>query len=107
DLEGPPGLERVSMAVHPVVAEVTRRIARRSAGTRDAYLGRIRDARTEGPARVGMGCANLAHGFAACGVQDKLWLRGDVTPNIAIVSSYNDMLSAHQPLKDYPDLLKG
>lgn len=95
------------MAVHPVVAEVTRRIARRSAGTRDAYLGRIRDARTEGPARVGMGCANLAHGFAACGVQDKLWLRGDVTPNIAIVSSYNDMLSAHQPLKDYPDLLKG
>ncbi|TYK46035.1 phosphogluconate dehydratase [Actinomadura decatromicini] len=95
------------MAVHPVVAEVTRRVAERSAGTRDAYLARIRDARTHGPARGGMGCANLAHGFAACGVQDKLWLRGDVTPNIAIVSAYNDMLSAHQPLKDYPDVLKG
>ena len=94
------------MAVHPVLAEVTRRVAERSAATRAAYLRRIRDARTEGPARGGMGCANLAHGFAACGVQDKLSLRGEVTPNIAIVSAYNDMLSAHQPLKDYPDLLK-
>ncbi|TMR06365.1 phosphogluconate dehydratase [Actinomadura soli] len=94
------------MAVHPVLAEVTRRVAERSAGPRAAYLRRVRDARTEGPVRGGMGCANLAHGFAACGVQDKLWLRGDVTPNIAIVSAYNDMLSAHQPLKDYPDLLK-
>ncbi|MEU8800946.1 phosphogluconate dehydratase [Spirillospora sp. NPDC048819] len=94
------------MAVHPVLAEVTRRVAERSAGRRGAYLRRIRDARTEGPVRGGMGCANLAHGFAACGVQDKLWLRGDVTPNIAIVSAYNDMLSAHQPLQDYPDLLK-
>ncbi|MGH3239005.1 MAG: dihydroxy-acid dehydratase, partial [Spirillospora sp.] len=94
------------MAVHTVLAEVTRRVVERSAGTRGAYLARIRDARTEGPVRGGMGCANLAHGFAACGVQDKLWLRGDVTPNIAIVSAYNDMLSAHQPLKDYPDVLK-
>ncbi|WP_024936507.1 phosphogluconate dehydratase [Actinomadura welshii] len=94
------------MAVHPVLAAVTRRVVERSAGPRGAYLERIRDARTEGPVRSGMGCANLAHGFAACGVQDKLWLRGDATPNIAIVSSYNDMLSAHQPLKDYPDLLK-
>ncbi|MEO3829017.1 phosphogluconate dehydratase [Actinomadura sp. B10D3] len=94
------------MAVHPVLAAVTRRVVERSAGPRGAYLERIRDARTEGPVRSGMGCANLAHGFAACGVQDKLWLRGDATPNIAIVSAYNDMLSAHQPLKDYPDLLK-
>lgn len=95
------------MPVHPVLEAVTRRVVERSAGTRGAYLSRIRDARTEGPVRSGMGCANLAHGFAACGVQDKLWLRGDVTPNIAIVSAYNDMLSAHQPLQDYPDILKG
>ncbi|WP_433462761.1 phosphogluconate dehydratase [Spirillospora sp. CA-128828] len=94
------------MAVHPVLAAVTRRVVERSAERRDAYLSRMRDARTEGPVRGGMGCANLAHGFAACGVQDKLWLRGDVTPNIAIVSAYNDMLSAHQPLQDYPDMLK-
>ncbi|QXJ20596.1 phosphogluconate dehydratase [Actinomadura graeca] len=94
------------MPVHPVLQRVTRRVAERSAGRRGAYLARIRDARTEGPVRGGMGCANLAHGFAACGVQDKLWLRGNATPNIAIVSAYNDMLSAHQPLKDYPDLIK-
>ncbi|MBT2211306.1 phosphogluconate dehydratase [Actinomadura sp. NEAU-AAG7] len=94
------------MAVHPVLERVTRRVAERSAGRRAAYLARIEKARTRGPARGGMGCANLAHGFAACGVQDKLWLRGNVTPNIAIVSAYNDMLSAHQPLKDYPDLIK-
>ncbi|GAA4242232.1 phosphogluconate dehydratase [Actinomadura meridiana] len=94
------------MAVHPVLAEVTRRVVERSAGPRGAYLDRIRAARSEGPVRGGMGCANLAHGFAACGVQDKLWLRGNATPNIAIVTAYNDMLSAHQPLKDYPDALK-
>ncbi|HEY8479475.1 MAG TPA: phosphogluconate dehydratase [Spirillospora sp.] len=94
------------MAVQPVVAEVTRRVAERSAETRGAYLERIRAARSERPARVGLGCANLAHGFAACGVQDKLWLKGDATPNVAIVSAYNDMLSAHQPLQDYPGLLK-
>ncbi|MFI6515857.1 phosphogluconate dehydratase [Spirillospora sp. NPDC050679] len=91
---------------HPVLAQVTARISARSSARRDAYLSRVRDARTAGPARGGLGCANLAHGFAACGPTDKLRLRGDATPNIAIVSSYNDMLSAHQPLKDYPDRLK-
>jgi phosphogluconate dehydratase len=94
------------MSLHPVVAQVTRRIADRSAGSRAAYLERIAAARTQGPARTGLGCANLAHGFAACGPLEKLQLRGEVTPNVAIVTSYNDMLSAHQPLKDYPDVLK-
>ncbi|MFE3458037.1 phosphogluconate dehydratase [Nocardiopsis aegyptia] len=92
--------------VHPVVADVTRRLAERSAATRSAYLERIAAAASEGPARGSLGCANLAHGFAACGVSDKLALAGDVTPNLAIVSSYNDMLSAHQPLKTYPDTIK-
>ncbi|MEV4259767.1 dihydroxy-acid dehydratase, partial [Spirillospora sp. NPDC049652] len=93
-------------ALHPVVARVTERIAARSADRRAAYLGRIAGARTQGPARGGLGCANLAHGFAACAPEVKLQLRGDVAPNIAIVSSYNEMLSAHAPLKDYPDVLK-
>ncbi|MFC0039815.1 phosphogluconate dehydratase [Actinomadura rayongensis] len=91
---------------HPVLARVTARIAERSAATRAAYLDRIADARLAGPARGALGCANLAHGFAACSPGDKLLLRGAATPNIAIVSAYNDMLSAHQPLKDYPDRLK-
>ncbi|MET9712942.1 phosphogluconate dehydratase [Nocardiopsis alba] len=92
--------------VHPVVAEVTRRLAERSAPTRSAYLERIREAVRRGPARTSLGCANLAHGFAACGVGDKLALSGDVTPNVAIVSAYNDMLSAHQPLGAYPEIIK-
>ncbi|WP_304452749.1 phosphogluconate dehydratase [Nocardiopsis sp. YSL2] len=97
---------RLQRGVHPVVAEVTRRLAERSAASRSAYLERIAAAASEGPARGSLGCANLAHGFAACGVSDKLKLSGDVTPNLAIVSSYNDMLSAHQPLKDYPETIK-
>jgi phosphogluconate dehydratase len=92
--------------LHPVVARVTQRVADRSAKSRAAYLARIGAAAAEGPARGSLGCANLAHGFAACGPADKLGLRGKVKPNIAIVSSYNDMLSAHQPFKDYPDVLK-
>ncbi|MFC3997482.1 phosphogluconate dehydratase [Nocardiopsis sediminis] len=92
--------------LHPRLAEVTRRIAERSATARAAYLDRIGAAAAEGPARAGLGCANLAHGFAACAPADKLALSADVKPNIAIVSAYNDMLSAHRPLEDYPAILK-
>ncbi|GAA3924318.1 phosphogluconate dehydratase [Actinomadura viridis] len=91
---------------HPVVARVTQRIAERSAGRRAAYLRRIEEAASEGPARGALGCANLAHGFAACGPAEKLQLKGTAARNVAIVSSYNDMLSAHQPLRDYPEILK-
>ncbi|WP_106402076.1 phosphogluconate dehydratase [Actinocorallia populi] len=93
-------------AVHPVVARVTERIAARSAGGRAAYLARVAEARSEGPARGALGCGNLAHGFAACGPEEKAALRGNARPNIAIVTSYNDMLSAHQPFRTYPERLK-
>ena len=86
---------------HPVVADVTQRLAERSAETRAAYLDRVRAAAQQGPARGSLGCANFAHGFAAAGA-DKGALQGAVTPNVAIVSSYNDMLSAHQPLGRLP-----
>jgi phosphogluconate dehydratase len=94
------------MAVHPRVAEVTARIARRSATTRTPYLERIREAARRGPHRAMLGCSNLAHGFAACSGHDKQALAGDVKANIAIVSAYNDMLSAHQPLERFPALIK-
>jgi phosphogluconate dehydratase len=90
---------------HPVVADVTRRLTERSATTRAAYLDRVRAAAQHGPARGSLGCANLAHGFAAAGT-DKDELRGAATPNVAIVSSYNDMLSAHQPLAEFPEQIK-
>ncbi|WP_433724948.1 phosphogluconate dehydratase [Nocardia sp. CA-129566] len=94
------------MTPHPVVREVTARITARSAATRRAYLDRIRRAASAGPTRMSLACSNFAHGFAACNPADKLALRGSAHPDIAIVSSYNDLLSAHQPFHDYPDLLR-
>lgn len=92
--------------MHPVVAEVTERLVARSAATRAAYVARNRAAAQAGPARTRLACANLAHGFAAAEPADKEALRGTVKPNLAIVTSYNDMLSAHQPFETYPRQLK-
>ncbi len=80
--------------VHQTVVAVTQRILERSRATRSDYLERMRTAHHEGTERSRHGCANLAHGFAAAG-PDKDALRSKPWPNIAIVSSYNDMLSAH------------
>lgn len=88
------------------VAEVTARIRARSQHTRHDYLARMQAARGGGAARGGLGCANFAHGIAAANPGDKQALRGLVWPNIAIVSAYNDMLSAHQPLERFPALIK-
>ena len=92
--------------IHRVVDEVTRRIAERSAPTRSAYLHRIRAAASAGPVRAGMPCSNLAHGFAACSGPDRLAVRGASKPGVAIVSAYNDMLSAHQPFAEFPAWIK-
>jgi phosphogluconate dehydratase len=92
--------------IHPVVAEVTARITARSRPERTAYLHRLDEAAERGPARGRLACANLAHGFAASGPVDKAALRGTVKPNVAIVSAYNDMLSAHQPFESFPAQLK-
>jgi phosphogluconate dehydratase len=94
------------MAIHPRVAHVTQRIATRSAATRSAYRDHIQAAARRGPHRGALSCSNLAHGFAACDRHDKEALKDDVKANIAIVSSYNDMLSAHQPLEHFPALIK-
>ncbi len=88
------------------LAEVTQRIIERSKATRKAYLDKIEHARHEGPHRGVLSCGNLAHGFAACGAEDKSDLRSMTKANVAIVSSYNDMLSAHQPYESYPAIIK-
>ncbi len=92
--------------LHPTLTEVTARIVERSAAGRAEYLQRIRAASDRGPARGKLGCANLAHGFAASDAPAKQALRGRTKPNLAIVSAYNDMLSAHQPYRDVPEALK-
>lgn len=92
--------------VHPVIAEVTARIIERSRARRDLYVQRIEAAASHTPTRQALGCANQAHGFAACGGGDKHALRDSNAPNLAIVTSYNDMLSAHQPFETYPDIIR-
>ncbi len=98
---------KTSAPLHERVRAVTERIRERSQPTRDAYLERMREAqRRDKPTRAGLSCTNLAHGFAAMDTQDKDKLRVARWPNLAIVSSYNDMLSAHRPLERYPELIK-
>ncbi|MCX7086504.1 MAG: phosphogluconate dehydratase [Methylococcales bacterium] len=92
--------------MHPVIEKVTQDVIERSHTTRSAYLKYIDAIAKEGPIRSGMGCGNLAHGFAACSPGEKIDLTGNQKANIAIITSYNDMLSAHQPYKDAPDLIK-
>ncbi|QYF92079.1 phosphogluconate dehydratase [Massilia sp. PAMC28688] len=94
------------MALHPVVEAVTTRIIERSRPSRAAYLAHLDAARLQGPQRGALSCTNLAHGFAAFPANDKLVLRQVKQPSVAIVSSYNDMLSAHQPFESFPAIIK-
>ncbi|MDH5357034.1 MAG: phosphogluconate dehydratase [Gammaproteobacteria bacterium] len=92
--------------VHPVLKAVTNEVIERSRESRAKYLARIDAAVQNGPHRAQLGCGNLVHGFAACPAAEKSDLSNNVKANIGIISAYNDMLSAHQPYKDYPDIIK-
>ena len=94
------------MSVHKTVSAVTEKIIARSKSSRARYLEKIERAIDLQPKRKALGCANIAHGFAACGAGDKNALRNGSGPNLAIVTSYNDMLSAHQPFEFYPELIR-
>ncbi len=94
------------MSVHRTVSTVTEKIIARSKGSRARYLDKIEAARDNQPKRKSLGCANIAHGYAACGAGDKDALRNGTGPNLAIITSYNDMLSAHQPFEHYPNLIR-
>ena len=94
------------MALQARIGEVTARLAARSRSTRAAYLERIEQAVSDRPARKKLGCANFAHGFAACSPHDKAALKEGDAANLAIVTAYNDMLSAHQPYERFPELIK-
>lgn len=99
-------MNQTSSPLDARIAAVTERIRERSRATRGEYLARMETARGGGPTRGNLACTNLAHGFAASGTKDKEELRKLDWPNLAIVSAYNDMLSAHQPLERYPALIK-
>ena len=102
------------MKLHPAVAAVTARIAERSRPTRSAYLTQLEAYASRTPGAQRLGCANVAHAFAAMPERDKKSASGlgaiaVVAPrplNIGMVNAYNDLLSAHAPLQHYPDIVK-
>lgn len=94
------------MALNPVVAEVTARIAERSRKTRADYLRRMDAATGSGSGRAKLSCANWAHAFAGQTVADKLTAMTGAQPNLGVVTAYNDMLSAHQPFERFPEIIR-
>ena len=94
------------MMLNPTIAQVTHSIKKRSAVTRQAYLQRLDQAANRPRGADRLGCANVAHAFAALPSHDKLKVVAEKAPNIGIVNAYNDLLSAHAPYQNYPDLIK-
>ena len=92
--------------MNPAISEVTERIRARSRDSRAAYLEMIRSRRPNGFARQKMTEGNLAHASAGCAVIEKTELLGAGWPNIGIITSYNDMLSAHAPYQNYPEVIR-
>ena len=93
------------MALDPKIANVTDRIIERSKASRSRYLSEMAEQKERGINRPRLSCGNFAHGFAAAG-EDKEAISHLAGPNIALVTSYNDMLSAHQPYGRYPEQMK-
>jgi len=93
-------------AMKPAVVEVTERIRARSEATRGAYLAQVEATINRPRGADRMGCANVAHAFAALPGHDKLRIVAERAPNLAVVTSYNDMLSAHQPYESFPALIR-
>ena len=93
------------MPLNPTIARVTERIINRSKHTRSAYIKRMKALGDQGPRRAHLTCGNQAHAYAAMGT-DQAALMAEHQPNLAIVTAYNDMLSAHQPFQRFPDLIK-
>ncbi len=92
--------------MHASIQAITERIIERSSETRRAYLDSVAAAQNAAPPRDSLSAGNKAHAFAACPAHDKQALLGGQWPNIAIITAYNDMLSAHQPYQRYPELIR-
>lgn len=95
-----------SPVVNNDIIRITQRVISRSKKTREAYLNKIKQARSSTVHRAELACGNLAHGFAACESNEKTILKSLTHSDIAIINSYNDMLSAHRPYDRYPEQLK-
>lgn len=93
--------------INKKIQEVTDNIIKRSAVSRQEYLSETTKNFNDKRHRNKLSCGNLAHGFAACDADEKSALAEGLTPNIGLVTAYNDMLSAHKPYEDYPKELRG
>ena len=92
--------------MHAIVEKVTQRIVERSKNNRQAYLDRIEQAKGQGTFRTKLPCSNLAHDIASSDGGCRESLLNGKSPNIGIISAYNDMVSAHQPYGNYPEIIK-
>jgi phosphogluconate dehydratase len=88
------------------IEEITQRIRERSRPTRQAYLARLQRLADRPPGADRLGCANVAHAFAALPANDKLRVVAEKAPHLAVVTAYNDMLSAHQPYERFPAVIR-
>lgn len=96
----------MQIKTNATLEKITQNIIERSASSREVYLKRMNDAHHSTVQRGELGCSNLAHAIAPCSSHEKTELTSMQKENIAIVSAYNDMLSAHQPFVNYPPLIK-
>ncbi len=94
------------MTGQDTIKKVTDRIRERSAITRSAYIAKTERAIAQGPSRTRLTCGNLSHAFAASCPKDKIKQALGNAPNLGIITAYNDMVSAHQPYENYPELIR-
>lgn len=92
--------------MNQTVHDVTERIIKRSRKHRLRYLQNMEENRVVGPSRHRLPCSNLAHATAVCRGTDAERMRDQHSPHIAIITSYNDMLSAHHTYENFPAIIK-
>jgi phosphogluconate dehydratase len=88
--------------MNKVIQEVTQNIINRSKTYREIYLARMNEAKKHA---LKLTCSNIAHAMAPMDENEKKSIQNK-NINIGIITAYNDMLSAHEPYKYYPSLIK-
>ena len=94
------------MMINNKIENITKRIILRSQKTRELYLSQMLSQFDKGFSRSHLSCGNVVHAAAGCGTEDKAALGKNIVPNIAIITAYNDMLSAHKTYEHYPEILR-
>lgn len=101
-----PKVKKIHGIMKQSIIEITERIKEKSRPTRTAYLERVSLMKKRDKGADRLGCANVAHAIAALPKNDKLKIVSEKKPNLAIVTAYNDMLSAHKPYENYPEIIR-